>query len=184
VDRHDDELIGLLNAVGASADSMGPEDASRLWQLIGPPTDPRFDEFLAQIAPKDRAGELPLRVDDWRLDLSESAIRTGVLTAFVAAALIPQGLSEFAVGFATAVLPSVFVIERVQLSDGDKRLLIELRSQILTGTDDELYAALPPATKATVNKYDFADFLQRLREAGFSATDASGLITIRGRKTR
>lgn len=162
---------------------MGPDDANRLWRLIGSQADPLFDEFLAHIAPKEVNGELALRVGDWRLDLSESAIRTGVLTAFVAAALIPQGLTEFAVGFVTAVLPSVFVIERVQLGAGDKRLLIELRSQILSGTDDELYAALPETTKAVINQYDFADFLQRLREAGFADPADNGLITIKGWKT-
>jgi hypothetical protein len=169
--------------VGASAESLGADDAYLLWQTVGSPADHLFDEFLAQIAPKQLDGELALRVGDWRLDLSESAVRTSVLTAFVAAALIPQGLSEFAVGFVTAVLPSVFVIERVELGAGDKQLLIELRSQILTGTDDELYAALPETTKAVVNRYDFADFLARLREAGFTGVDDNGVITIRGWKT-
>jgi hypothetical protein len=183
VNAPDDDLTRLLTAVGASEDSIGPEDAARLWGLIGSQTDPLRDEFLAQIAPTGVDGELTLRVGDWRLDLSESAIRTGVLTAFVAAALIPQGLTEFAVGFVTAVLPSVFVIERVQLGAGDKRLLIELRSQILSGTDDELYTALPETTKAVVNRYDFADFLQRLREAGYTDPDDNGLITIKAWKT-
>jgi hypothetical protein len=183
VEAHSNEVIQLLAAVGASTDSMGAEDATRLWTRVGSPADPVFDEFLAQIAPTGLDGELALRVGDWRLDLSESAIRTSVLTAFVAAALIPQGLTDFAVGFVTAVLPSVFVIERVELGAGDKRLLIELRSQILSGTDDELYAALPQTTKAVVNRYDFADFLQRLREAGFTGTDEHGVITVRGWKT-
>jgi hypothetical protein len=182
VNERGDDLMLLLAAVGVDGHSMGPEEASRLWGLLGSLEDPLFEEFLAQIARVDGDSELSLRVGSWRLDLTESAIRTSVLTAFVAAALIPQGLTEFAVGFVTAVLPSVFVIERVELSAGDRRLLVELRSKILSGTDDELYAALPADARAIVNRYDFADFLERLREAGMLKDTGDGVVMIQAWK--
>jgi hypothetical protein len=139
---------------------------------------PLFDEFLAQIAPREPSAELPLRVGTWKLDLAESAIRTGVLTAMVAGVLIPQGLSEFAVGFVTAVLPSVFEIERVELTAGDRRLLVELRSRIVAGGEDDLYAALPPDARAVVNRFDFADFIQRLRDRGL-VDELGGTLVLR-----
>jgi hypothetical protein len=106
-------------------------------------------------------------------------VRTGVLTALVAGVLIPQGLTEFAVGFVTAVLPSVVEIERVEVSAGDRRLLVELRGRALTGSEDELYAALPAETRAVINRYDFADFIARLREAGLVAGPEDTTLVLR-----
>ena len=38
-------------------------------------------------------------------------------------------------------------------------------------TEDELYGCLPDEAKLTVNRYDFADFVGRLREAGLVEGD-------------
>jgi hypothetical protein len=44
-------------------------------------------------------------------------------------------------------------------------------------SEDELYDALPAETRAAINRYDFADFVERLRGGGF-AQERDGLITI------
>jgi hypothetical protein len=176
---HGDPLQPLLTAAGVSGRELGTSEAKRLWSLVDGGDGALFDEFLEAIAPRDADGELPLRVGQWRLDLAETGVRTGVLTALVAGALIPQGLTEFAVGFVTAVLPSVLEIERIELEAGDQRLLVELRSRVTSGSEDALYEALPPETRAVINRYDFADFVARLREAGFAKGPDSGTIRLR-----
>ena len=102
--------------------------------------------------------------------------RAGILSAVAAAVLVHQGLTEFGVAFATAVLPAVFDIERIELSPGDRRLVTEIRLRYAYrqgfATEDELYAALPGATREVINRYDFADFIGRLRAAGL--IDESG----------
>ena len=171
-----DQLGALLHDIGVEDGALGVDDARRLWSLVGDPESPLFDEFLAAITLGGSDITLAWRVGRWRLDLAESAVRTGVLTALVAGVLIPQGLTEFAVGFVTAVLPSVVDIERVELRAGDRRLLIELRARALDGTEEELYAALPPEVRAVVNRYDFADFMARLRDVGLASGPDGGRV--------
>lgn len=174
-----DQLDLLLRHAGVTGGSLGPDDAERLWALVGSGDDARFDEFLEAITPAGSDDELPLRVGGWRIDLAETAVRTTVLTALVAGVMIPQGMSEFAVGFVTAVLPSVFEIERVEVAPGDQRLLVELRARATHGSEDELYATLPQETRDVINRYDFADFIQRLREAGLATGSGEGPIVLR-----
>jgi hypothetical protein len=120
--------------------------------------------------------ELHLRLGHWKIDLARQGIRAGVLSAVAAAVLVHQGLAEFGVAFATAVLPAVFDIERIELSPGDQRLVTEIRLKYAYregfATEDELYESLPSATQDVINRYDFADFIGRLRAAGL--TDETG----------
>lgn len=92
--------------------------------------------------------------------------------------MIPNGFGEFAVGFMTAVIPSVIEIERVELGAGDRRLLVELRAIRDLGTEDALYDALPADVRAQINRYDFADFIARLRELGLADGRRGGAIRL------
>ena len=115
---------------------------------------------------------LDLRLGNWTLDLRRATIRTAVMSALLAGALADQGLTGVSVGLITAIIPSVLDIERVELSPGDRRLVVDLRlrpwvrNQALT--EDELYLLLPTETRETVNRYDFADAIGRLRELGIA----------------
>lgn len=193
----DDALSVLLRAAGlepveVSSADLGSDDLLGLWLLVS--TDesgPGFDDFAAAVmdvcaaewpdgsAPPD---ELGLRLGRWRIDLAKAGIRTGLLTAVVASALVERGMTEFSIGFATAVLPTVLEIERIELSAKEKMLLADLRltPAIQTGwaNEDELYLMLPLPAREVVNRYDFADFVQRLRELG-EIDEAGSLIRIR-----
>jgi len=175
-----DLLQPLLDAAALTDDLAGPDALRRLWALVGDDDPRREEEFLDAISPDDAHDDgLPLRVGQWTIDLTATAVRTGVLTALVAGVLIPHGLDDFAIGFVTAVLPTVIQIERVQLSAGDQRLLVELRAKRDLGSEDELYRALPRSVRKEINRYDFADFLERLRDAGFASGPAGGPIQLR-----
>jgi hypothetical protein len=179
VSTFDDHLQPLLEAAGITSLRVGPSDLERLWALVGDDDPQRLDEFLEAVAPLQTEDGLPLRVGQWTIDLGEAAVRSTVMSAFVAAALISQGMTEFAVGFATAIIPSVVEIKRVKLGAGDERLLLELRSRLPSGTEDQLYAALSPEIRSEINPYDFADFLQRLREAGFAEGSRNQRIVLK-----
>jgi hypothetical protein len=94
------------------------------------------------------------------------------MASIVAGALAQQGMTQMVIGVVAAVVPSVLDIQRVALTGGDRMLLLELRlhpdvrDNALTA--DELYARLPAGTRDVVNRYEFADFVQRLREAGYA----------------
>jgi hypothetical protein len=177
---HGDQLEPLLSAAGIARAEVGPEDLQRLWSLVGPEDPQRLDEFLDALAPGDEFDDgLALRAGQWSIDLRTTAVRTGVLTALVAGVLIPNGFGEFVVGFVTAVLPSVVEIERVELGAGDRRLLVELRAKTSLASEDELYAALPAAVRDQINRYDFADFVERLRDAGFASSGPGETIRLK-----
>lgn len=172
-----DDLQALLDSAQVTTGPVGADQLTKLWALVGLDDPQRLDEFLDAVAPWDDDG-LPLRVGQWQVDLAATAVRTGVLTALVSGVLIPNGFGEFAVGFMTAVIPSVIEIERVELGAGDRRLLVELRAIRDLGTEDALYDALPADVRAQINKYDFADFIARLRELGLADGRPGGAIRL------
>jgi hypothetical protein len=174
-----DHLQPLLDAASISGYDVGPAELERLWPLTGNDDPQRLDEFLDAVAPAQGEDGLPLRVGQWTIDLREAGVRSAVMSAFIAAALIPQGIKEFGIGFATAIIPSVLEIKRVELGAGDELLLIELRSRLASGTEDELYAALPAETRDVVNRFDFADFVERLRDAGFAEGSDDRVLRLR-----
>jgi hypothetical protein len=164
----DDQLQPLLDA--AQVGDVADLDAlRRLWTLIGAIDEQRFSEFLDAVSPStERDDGLALRAGRWSIDLRTTAARTTVLTALVGGVLATQGLGEFAIGFVTAILPAVIEIERIELGAGERRLLVEIRTKTSLGSEDELYAALSDDVRAQINRYDFADFIERLRQTGFA----------------
>lgn len=186
---HDDALTPLLAAATVTDGLAGMNELAALWHVLGIADDALRDEFVdtvAALAAADMAGqnadpELHLRLGHWKVDLARQGIRAGILGAIAAAALVHQGLTEFGVAFATAVLPAVFDVERIELSPGDRRLVTEIRLKYAYrqgfATEDELYESLPPATREVINRYDFADFIGRLRAAGL--TDQTGGYRLR-----
>ena len=173
----DHDLLQPLLDITGVGDRADPAALGRLWELVGDADAHRLDEYLEALAPPGEHDDaLFLRAGEWSIDLRATAVRASVLSALVAGVLIPQGLGDFAVGFVTAILPAVIEIERIQLRAGDRRLLIDLSAKTDLGSEDELYAALPADVRSTVNRYDFADFIERLREAGFADGPEGGTI--------
>ena len=123
-----------------------------------------------------------LRLGRWSLDLSRAGVRSVVLSSLIAAGLAHRGWGEFGVAFLTAVIPTVLDIERVELSAKDRLLLADLRlkprTQQFFYDPDDLYAELPPEARLVVNRYDFADFVERLRAAGEAENGPADRIRI------
>lgn len=178
---HDHPLESLLSEVGADARFLGPPQVDVLAGLV---VDETLREELVSAVLEScdatgedgarfRPDELPMRVGGWRLDVSRSTVRGGLMTAIVAGALVQQGLTEMVIGVVAAVIPSILDVERVELRPGDRRLLVQLRldPDVRSGAlnEDELYDRLPAGTREVVNSFEFADFVQRLRDAGYAS---------------
>jgi hypothetical protein len=177
-----DELAPILDAAGVASSEVGPDDLRRIWRLTGQRDEALFDDFVAAVVatcepawegPALEPGDLGLRVGHWKIDLTKAGVRAAFRAALVATVLVPRGLGDFTVAFVTTILPAVLDIKHVKLSAGDSRLLVELRlkreirSNLMS--EDELYEALPAQTRTVINRYDFADFIERLREGAWGA---------------
>ena len=187
-----DPLDVLLAAVGNYGAALTDEQAVELWSTSGDAEDSALDDFLAVLVGQGDptwtdAAVLPddayaLRLGRWRLDLRRAGVRSVVLSSLIAAGLAHTGRGEFGVAFLTAVIPTVLDIERVELSAKDRLLLADLRlkprTQQFFYDPDDLYAELPPEARLVVNRYDFADFVERLRAAGEAENGPADRIRI------
>ncbi len=195
---HDEFLTPILAAAEITGPLLTPDDLTRVWRLLGwPAGDPALDDFLAAVAESCgaawdeghggvREDELGFRLGRWRIDVRKAATKGALLSAIVAAALAHQGMADIGVTVATAVVPAVLEIERVTVRPGDRRLLLELRLKDevrnRSRTEDQLYETLTPETRSVVNRYDFADLVQRLRDAGLAGQAGDGTIRLRAPK--
>ncbi len=179
----DDHLDVLLDAAGVDGDELAVDDVARLCALLGlDGDDPLTDEVADELGRLGRpsGGEVPadaygFRVGQWRIGLAGPGVRTAVLSAIVGASLAQRGFEEVAIAMATVVIPTVLDVEKVELGAGDRRLLLRLRlkTAVRDGfmTEDELYDTLPEDDRRRINRYDFADFVARIREAGLVEGD-------------
>jgi hypothetical protein len=187
----DEALLDVvLDAAHIEGAQIGSEEVEAMWATLGVVDDDLLDEFVYSVASLSRSlggttdAALGFRLGRWKLDLAKEGIRGGVLSAFVAAALALDGLgpTDIGIGLATIVLPSVLSLERVEVGAKDERLLLHLRLrpevQQRFMTEDQLYDSLPAEARDVVNRFDFAEFVQRIREAGI-AQEAGGFIRVR-----
>lgn len=183
-------LQGVLEVAGVEGEQIGSEEVEAMWGTLGVTDDDLQDEFVYAVASLSRStggttdAALGFRLGQWKLDLAKEGIRGGVLSAFVAAALALDGLGPtgIGIGLATIVLPSVLSLERVEVGPKDERLLLHLRLrpevQQRFMTEDQLYDSLPAEARDVVNRFDFAEFVQRIREGGI-AQEAGGFVRVR-----
>lgn len=177
-----DPLKMVLDAAGIEATVLDAETVGALADALGfdPATSDDFVRTLALAADWDGEtapdGEFELRIGTWRLDLTKSGIRATVMAAILSATMVATDTREIGVALLTAIIPSILDIENVALSDGDEKLLFEVR-RLPDVTDrlvtvDDLYDRLPTEIRDRLNRYDFADFIERVRGAEQAFGDA------------
>lgn len=179
-----DQLNIVLGAAGCEGDFLDAGLANRLAAGLGfdAMTADDFVRTLARIGTESdspvQTAEFELRVAQWRLDLTRREIKEKVLHAIVGCALISRGFTEISVTLLAAVVPFICSIESVRLSEDDRRLLFEIRRlpEIIdtAARPDELYDRLPDEAKSRLNRRDFSDFIERLRNAGHAVGDDAG----------
>jgi hypothetical protein len=182
------DLIALIDHIGVEPDAMDFEAVERLFSLAGSGRRRTVEEAVlafAQLADPD--GEsLPLQVGRWRVDAGRQAIKAGLLTVLASLALANADQFDartLTLTFVISVVPSVFDIERVELTAGQEFLLVELRKKpaFSSGfaTPDEMYTSLSPELRRRVNRMDFADFLEAVDRFGALQHGTEGALRIR-----
>jgi len=177
-------LAALLAHAGVVDETLDADAAARLATLLGldPVTTEEFMTVLAVLAQQDEEdttdGEFELRVGRWQLDLAREVTRSAVMAAVLGAVYVSTEVDAIGVALVAAIVPALVDLEDVSLSAGDEQLLIEVR-RIPEVTDrlvgiDELYAQLPDHVQSRLNPWDFANFLERLRDAGVAVSDEDG----------
>ncbi len=182
-------LVEQIEASSHELDSVADrESIRRLWfSLSGEPADEDGAEH-AEIFVDAVQGALELAAGEdlqlkpglagWKIDLSRGIVKSLLAAAFLSALLIITGTAAVSPLVLPAVVPLLFEVRRVSLRASDRELLAELvlTPDVKSGrlTADELYQRLPEDTRARISRPDFANFLERLRDAGVAReTDAT-----------
>jgi hypothetical protein len=162
-----------LRQLFAAATGLDEESLADAWEAVE-------DAVIAALP--DGSG-LRVRPGGWVVDIRSSVIRTVVAAALVGGALWHVGLDQLPGYVAPAVIPLLVDVRKVRLSRADDRLLVDLR---LTSTTaqmdwpwpaDALYGRLPADVRERVAPGDFADFVDRLVQAG--EADPAGYDEVR-----
>lgn len=99
--------------------------------------------------------------------------------------MLPAGFDQLPAYVLPAVLPLLIDVRKVRLSRGDRKLLLELRlsqtpaQAAISWTPDALYGRLPAVVQQQVSPIDFADFVDRLVQAGEVDDAGSDEVVVR-----
>jgi hypothetical protein len=146
-----------------------------IWEQLSP-ADAQPDEtlyqicedvFLATVNPAQQA-QLQYKPGGWTIKLSESALKTGVVTSLLGGILVGAGITGLPALLIPAVVPLMFEVEKVRLTRSEQEVFAELswRDEARALTADDLYAKLPMEIQDELSKLDFFDFLEKCRRAG------------------
>ncbi len=120
-----------------------------------------------------------------KLDLAGGLTRTATVTVVLGAVLALAGVSGIPAIVLPTVLPLLVDIQRVRLERREEELWLELvaRPGALDPeqSPEALYQRLPEEMQAVVSPLDFAQFLQKLHDAGLAEGDPRGLQRLRER---
>lgn len=143
-----------------------------------------FLDGVAHAVAHDAPGaDLELRPGGWEVDLSQGAARTAVAMAFVAGLLVLLGAPQVAPAVVTTVVPLLFDVRRVRLSESQGCVLAELvrNPDVVEGrlTPEQMHTLLPAAVRADFSLLDLQDFLGVCRRAGVADFAEDGTATVR-----
>jgi hypothetical protein len=129
--------------------------------------------FLSLTGKATSSEELAFLRGGWTLNLKAGVVKTALAGAFMAGLFSLLGFDAINPAVLPSVLPFLFELESVNLSQKEALLLAELKVRPAVmkqlHSPAELYAVLPPSTQSQLNELDFADFLHQLDLSGWVA---------------
>ncbi|MCD0453777.1 hypothetical protein LO762_32020 [Actinocorallia sp. API 0066] len=168
------------------------EDLEHLWSGLFPEEDYAsrrgrdafLDGFLAVASGGSSNGsDLAFRPGGWEVNLGKGIVQTSVATALLGGVLAMLGAAQVPAAVLTAVIPLLFDIGRVRLTEGQGYVLAELvvdpRAQNGELSAEQLHESLSPALRQSVSLLDFRDFLATFRRAGLADDLPDGNIRLR-----
>lgn len=130
-----------------------------------------FEKAFLQYAGEDQEKtDLAFLQGGWTFKLKAGLVKTALSGAFMAGMFCWIGFESVSAAVLPSVLPFLFELEKIELSQKEETLLAKLLvreevKQKLHSTT-ELYQMLPAATRKMINELDFQDFLEKLDMAG------------------
>lgn len=172
-------LHEFVNQQLSSNAEDGPEFSTtqlrHIWEQLyptdAPPNETLYqiceDVFLATVNPAQQV-QLQYKPGGWTIKLSESALKTGVVTSLLGGILVAAGITGLPALLIPAIVPLMFEVEKVRLTRSEQEVFAELswRDEARTLTADDLYAKLPIEIQDELSRLDFLDFLEKCRRAG------------------
>jgi hypothetical protein len=127
---------------------------------------------------------LEMRPGGWVVDLKASTAKFAVSAAVLTGVMVSSGYDQIPAYVLPAVLPLLFDVERAKLNRGDRKLLVELRAALgrsfgRPAEIDALYERLPAHVRDHVPPTDFADFVEKLVNAGEAEELADDRVALR-----
>jgi hypothetical protein len=117
----------------------------------------------------DESTLLESRPSGWRVQVSGKLVQSAAMSAVLWGMLIELGFAEsIPVALATALVASLFDIERVKLSQKEEAVMVKLvlYDRARTLSPSEWYAELPTDLQAQLNELEFLDVMEKIVQSG------------------
>jgi hypothetical protein len=108
-------------------------------------------------------------------------VQAAVISVVLWGALVACNIADpIPVALVSAILPTIFSVERVKLSRGEDEIIATLTfdDRVRKGTPRELYEALPDAVREELNYFEFADLIEKLVAAGGAEESDPGKVIV------
>jgi len=117
----------------------------------------------------------------WEWDLTDSVMKTLVVSAILTGVLSAAGVKEMAPIVIPTVLPLLFDIKRVRLERKAERIIriVGARPEAFnrTGTRADLYKSLPDEVREYLSLHEFSEFIEDALTTG-DAKESQGIIEV------
>jgi hypothetical protein len=186
-----EEIVERAVFRGASPGHTLAVDLPKLWRELGVLPGSHLAAvgdaegllvFMEAAHSLDRASgdQLELRPGGFIVSASGGTVKTALCAALLSGMLAITGVTALSPLVLPAVLPLLFDVERVRVTPGQNELLTDLVALPgVLGTPvsaSELHKRLPRALKKEISRYELADFLDQLHEAGLADRRDNGYV--------
>ena len=139
-----------------------------------------LDVCVAMIAAEyGAATDFEIRVGDWRLDGSRSALSAVVNGVAMTVALAAVGAASIPAAVVSLVVPVIFNLERIEIRPSDRVILAELLDDPWGHKSiTDWYGGLPEHVRSEITELEFRDLLGRLEDAGLASVDDLDSATV------
>lgn len=124
----------------------------------------------------------------WEIRLSRAAAQVILSSALLSGILAILGADQLPAAVLAAVVPLLFDVDTVSMTEGDQYLLARLLDVPGTAgakmTREQLYARLPKEIREQTTFRDFIEFLDVCRKIGQADVDEDGKVAVRRAKDR
>jgi hypothetical protein len=165
-------------------------ELEQVWQELMPDTfegrrgrNAFLDAVRAQADGGAADANLEFRPGGWQIRIAGSSVHGVLGGALLAGLLVAVGATGIPAAVLSAIVPSLFDVEKVRLTASQEYILADLvgHREALDGSlsADQLYDRFPAETQNELSRLDFAEFLDACRRAGLADYGPDSTVTLR-----